>query len=80
MKYDIEKEQSFLGLFRTQKCWPDLKKMLEEWRENLAEPYRSKPFIEWDIIVFNIKDRKLGIMCIKTWYVHMHADGLRKGF
>lgn len=59
MKYDIEKEQSFLGLFRTQKCWPDLKKMLEEWRENLAEPYRSKPFIEWDIIVFNIKDSKI---------------------
>ena len=59
MKYNIEREQSFLGLFYTQKCWTDLKKMLEGWRKYLAEPNRSKSFKEWDNLVFYIEDQTI---------------------
>ena len=56
MKELIEKEQSFLGLLYANKCWDDLKLILEVWRHYLNEPNRSAKFMDWDNIEFVFSD------------------------
>lgn len=51
-----EKEQSFLGLLYANKCWDDLKLILEVWRHYLNEPNRSAKFMDWDNIEFVFSD------------------------
>lgn len=51
-----EKEQSFLGLLYANKCWNDLKLILEVWRHYLNEPNRSAKFMDWDNIEFVFSD------------------------
>jgi hypothetical protein len=56
MNIMTEKEQSFLGLLYANKCWDDLKLILEVWRHYLNEPNRSAKFIDWDNIEFVFSD------------------------
>lgn len=51
-----EKEQSFLGLLYANKCWDDLKLILEVWRHYLNEPNRSAKFMDWDNLEFVFSD------------------------
>lgn len=46
MQETIEKEQSFLGMFYAP-SWPDLKIILEEWRNWLKEPNCSNQYMDW---------------------------------
>lgn len=56
MNIMTEKEQSFLGLLYANKCWDDLKLILEVWRHYLNEPNRSAKFMDWDNIEFVFSD------------------------
>ena len=56
MNIMTEKEQSFLGLLYANKCWDDLKLILEVWRQYLYEPNRSAKFMDWDNIEFVFSD------------------------
>lgn len=56
MKKIIKKEQSFLGLLYANKCWYDLKPILDLWRQYLNEPNRSRKFKDWDNLEFVFDD------------------------
>ena len=78
MKKNKEKEQSFLRMFYAP-SWPDLQKILDEWRKWLKEPNSISPFMEWDNLefVFDGKVTKQDVEIAKNYLQEPEMKELR---